>query len=599
MRFARMTVLSCALSIHVLGCSGGDDESPRGGSSSLSPVGAGGSGTGGTASGASGSSTSTVGGGGATGTAGSSTTGGNAGSSPVGTGGASTTTGGGGSSPAEGGSSSAEGGSGSAEGGSSAQGGSTSSAGAGPSEGGSAGAGEGGTTGGTGNTTAGTGGATAGAAGSPSAGGSSGASSGGSTGVAGTVGAGGSAAVCTDATCGLVVQEWGTFTSVQASDGHALEGLHHEDEALPYWVHRRNFNDQFNYFFEELPEEPLQQLETPVLYFWTPKAEKVHVKVDFTEGAVGQWYPEATTFTPAINEMKSLANGSMTWDVDVDPAIDPSTFQAVDPAEIWAPSRNVASTPVRFVNQGYEEKEQFIFYRGLGKFNPSVHVVSDASGSLHVRNESSDALDAVFVFRRTGDTGTVITLGALGAGSERVLSVPQPSLSETDYVAAAKAALHGALVKSGLNDDVAQAMVDTWTRSWFGNEGLRVLYLAPRSWTDAWLPTTVTPAPVSFVRTLVGRIEVILPAEEQDLAAKIHESTKTGIAIDPLSLGRFAEPRVRRANEMLVDVGDATTAADLIASSHALPLPEREFVAKDARGSGAQRQIPAVSPQPR
>src|SRR5437763_571713 len=68
------------------------------------------------------------------------------------------------------------------------------------------------------------------------------------------------------AACGLIVQEWGTYTSVETSDGHPLGGVHHVDEALPVWVHSRNWNDRNNYFFEELPEEPLQQLETPVLY---------------------------------------------------------------------------------------------------------------------------------------------------------------------------------------------------------------------------------------------------------------------------------------------------------------------------------------------
>jgi len=82
----------------------------------------------------------------------------------------------------------------------------------------------------------------------------------------------------------LVVHEWGTYTSVQASDGHSLGGVHHEDEALPAWVHRRNLNDPQNYYFEQLPEEPRQQLETPVLYFYSPTARDVEVSVSFPQG---------------------------------------------------------------------------------------------------------------------------------------------------------------------------------------------------------------------------------------------------------------------------------------------------------------------------
>ncbi|MEK7862968.1 MAG: hypothetical protein AAB295_06860, partial [Chloroflexota bacterium] len=36
---------------------------------------------------------------------------------------------------------------------------------------------------------------------------------------------------------GLEVHEWGTFTSLQGSDGVDLEGLHHEEEGLPPFVH--------------------------------------------------------------------------------------------------------------------------------------------------------------------------------------------------------------------------------------------------------------------------------------------------------------------------------------------------------------------------
>lgn len=37
----------------------------------------------------------------------------------------------------------------------------------------------------------------------------------------------------------LEVHEWGTFTSVQSPDGKDMEGLHHEEEPLPSFVHGR------------------------------------------------------------------------------------------------------------------------------------------------------------------------------------------------------------------------------------------------------------------------------------------------------------------------------------------------------------------------
>ena len=38
---------------------------------------------------------------------------------------------------------------------------------------------------------------------------------------------------------GLVVHEWGTFTSVQGSNGENVAGLEYEEEALPRFVHNR------------------------------------------------------------------------------------------------------------------------------------------------------------------------------------------------------------------------------------------------------------------------------------------------------------------------------------------------------------------------
>ena len=37
----------------------------------------------------------------------------------------------------------------------------------------------------------------------------------------------------------LVVHEWGTFVSMEGSDGLVLEGLHHDEEDLPAFVHSR------------------------------------------------------------------------------------------------------------------------------------------------------------------------------------------------------------------------------------------------------------------------------------------------------------------------------------------------------------------------
>ena len=139
------------------------------------------------------------------------------------------------------------------------------------------------------------------------------------------------------------------------------------------------------------------------------------------------------------------------------------------------------------------------------------------------------------------------------------------------FLQAARAGLRGALLDTGLYADEAQAMVDTWTRSWFTNLGLRVLYAAPRAWADSWLPMTVTPKPDALVRTLVGRIEVMTHSEEARLVGTVQEASQARTPIDVASLGRFAEPRLERAVELITDPAAKALADDTRQTVHAQP----------------------------
>lgn len=370
---------------------------------------------------------------------------------------------------------------------------------------------------------------------------------------------------------GLVVHEWGTYTSVHASDGHALGGVHHEDETLPPWVYRRNFNNPQEYYFESLPEEPLEQLETPVLYFHSDVPLSVQVGVDFPEGVVGEWYPSTTSFAPAINQLTRVGGGRADWTVDLVPDADPATFLVVQPDEIWAPSRRVDSTPVRTTNaNGIVESEQFIFYRGLAKFAPAFRTSVSDAGQITLTNDSDDDIQAVFLLRVSGSGARIESLGRLPHGSQVSVPIPNADLALDAFLAAARGGLAQALEGTGLYADEARAMVDTWTRSWLEGEGLRALYVAPRTWTDAWLPTSITPAPVSSVRSLVGRVELLTPIDEAALASRI-ENAASSDEIDLASLGRFAEPRLARALEQLTTYTALERASTLLATAHARP----------------------------
>src|ERR1041385_3241629 len=86
------------------------------------------------------------------------------------------------------------------------------------------------------------------------------------------------AALCAARPSGkLVVHEWGTFLAMSGSDGVTLDGMYHEEHALPSFVHSRS-RDQLHL------HTALVKGETPVIYFYTDRDRQVDVRVDFPGG---------------------------------------------------------------------------------------------------------------------------------------------------------------------------------------------------------------------------------------------------------------------------------------------------------------------------
>src|SRR5436853_5518526 len=84
---------------------------------------------------------------------------------------------------------------------------------------------------------------------------------------------------------GLTVHEWGTFLAMNGSDGVTLDGMYHEEHALPSFVHARS-REQLRLHSGNLKGE------TPVIYFYTKTRQRVGVTVKFPSGLWTQWYPQ-------------------------------------------------------------------------------------------------------------------------------------------------------------------------------------------------------------------------------------------------------------------------------------------------------------------
>ena len=82
----------------------------------------------------------------------------------------------------------------------------------------------------------------------------------------------------------LVVHEWGTFTSISGTDSQTLEWTPYRRNGaeLPGFVYGGKYNARGTV-----------RMETPVIYFYTPKELTCTVKVSFPQGEITEYLPDA------------------------------------------------------------------------------------------------------------------------------------------------------------------------------------------------------------------------------------------------------------------------------------------------------------------
>lgn len=337
---------------------------------------------------------------------------------------------------------------------------------------------------------------------------------------------------------GLVVHEWGTFTSIAGNQGQAVEWspLIGSTDLPSFVEHLRT--PQF-----KLGLRGTVRMETPVLYFYSPQEEKISVSVHFTDGLITEWYPHASRVEPhqvlaGSGLGQSSKDGSIAWDaVTLAPNLN-ADFPDDSRASHYYAARQTTSTPLRVSTAAGEQYERFLFYRGVADFRVPITAqvglspVSLNSGSqVQVQNHSDTEIPNIILFERRGRNVGYRIGGALRG--QVSLDPPELNASVDDL----GRELESILIAQGLYSNEAHAMVETWRDSWF-EEGSRLLYIVPQNFVNSVLPLTIQPAPTQIERVFVGRMELVTPgtrdAIEQALAA--HDDATLA------KYGRFLEP---------------------------------------------------------
>lgn len=275
-------------------------------------------------------------------------------------------------------------------------------------------------------------------------------------------------------------------------------------------------------------------METPVIYFYSPKAITANVRVIFPHGVLTEWYPRGLVALPPLNKgtLRDARVGSVIdWrDVEVAPDATPS-FRTESGESHYYAARETDAAPIRVKG----ETEKFLFYRGVGGFTVPLSAVAMDDGSVRVTNLGERDLRSVMLFENRNGRIGVRMHGAL----RREATLVAPSL--TASLDSLRADLARVLTEAGLYPKEANAMVETWRDSWF-EEGTRVFYILPSPAVDAILPLTIDPVPAQVERVFVGRMEVVTRHTADTVAAAIRANDVATLQ----RYGRFLGPIAER-----------------------------------------------------
>ena len=315
--------------------------------------------------------------------------------------------------------------------------------------------------------------------------------------------------------------------------------------------------------------------ETPVIYFYTQRPQTVRIGVGFPKGVWTQWYPQAAVVRPSLVEQAEspdrIGGGRICWYAEIlPPALvndrlkrdsgEIPTLPATRSDALWNFARDVDAAYVKCVDGTKEpqraEYERFLFYRGLGEARLPVRLESRGEGTLTLDRDPTvgAGVQHVFVLRVENGRASYRYVPRLGPGEAASGVIPSMEAASpvADFTRKIAADLANRLTESGLFAKEARAMVNTWTSSYFQTDGIRVLFVLPQSWTDSFIPMTVSPPPRQTVRVMVGRLELLSREREQLAEAAIEglaaaDASRRSEAFAYLrDQGRYAEPIVRR-----------------------------------------------------
>jgi hypothetical protein len=341
----------------------------------------------------------------------------------------------------------------------------------------------------------------------------------------------------------LTAHEWGTFTAIAGKDGRAVEWLPLGVPRFPPSADLPQFVEHINGVNFKLGLRGTIRMETPVIYFYSPRELTVSAKVSFAQGLITEWYPHADRVQPAgvvtdASLSRLSVNGSIGWNhVAVSPNL-AGEFPSEEQPNLYYAARETASSPLRVQTSTGEQQEKFLFYRGVSASPLPISARLTPDGRLMVESLSEHEIPNAILFERRGERVGYRLIGALTDAT----TVDPPVLN--GIVDSLHSDLEEILVGRGLYREEAHAMVETWKDSWF-DEGSRLIYIVPSGFIDKVLPLTIDPVPGQIVRVFVGRLEIVTPATAMAVRTALAHNDEAALH----KYSRFLEPILQTAKQ--------------------------------------------------
>jgi hypothetical protein len=376
-----------------------------------------------------------------------------------------------------------------------------------------------------------------------------------------------------------IVHEWGTFTSVQGGDGLMIRWHAQQIGDLPRFVHNWLQPDlgrqtKTELFLGKAGLSGLQRMETPVIYFYSDVPFKADVEVRFPKGLITEWYPQASQIGPCTlrtNASQELAKygakeSVAKWEnLQITPAGNMMDIAKLLPQDdqgshYFAARKTDAAIVRSEVDPKTPQHEKFLFYRGTGSFGTPLSVTTRDDGLVTLQNKGNTPLAGLFLLHVKNGKAEWSSLDKIDAKALQPWQRFNSGNSSKPVATVQKeigTAMAKALVAAGLYPAEAEAMVATWNDAWFGEEGVRVLYLLPRAWTDEILPLKLNPKPRQLVRVMVGRAEIIPPQLTREMAVQLklandgNAKAKETLQVYYQKMGRFYGPALQLAQQLL------------------------------------------------